>query len=70
MFASVICVVVKGSIDAGGMDKVWQLASEGGRVKFDDVRPDPTVRHTLWTQVIGGMFTYTSLYAVNQTQVF
>lgn len=31
--------------------------------------PDPTVRHSWWTLVIGGAVTYLSLYAVNQTQV-
>lgn len=30
---------------------------------------DPTVRHTWWSLVIGGGFTYLSLYAVNQVQV-
>lgn len=69
MFASVICVCVKGSIDAGGMNKVWEIANEGGRIQFTDLRLDPSVRHTLWTQLIGGIFTFTSLYAVNQTQV-
>nr|CAH0112700.1 unnamed protein product [Daphnia galeata] len=69
MFASVICVGIKGSIDAGGIDKVWEIANEGGRIQFSDLRIDPSVRHTLWTQLIGGIFTFTSLYAVNQTQV-
>ena len=69
MFASVICVGIKGSIDAGGIDKVWEIANEGGRIQFYDLRIDPSVRHTLWTQLIGGIFTFTSLYAVNQTQV-
>jgi len=31
--------------------------------------PDPTVRHTWWSLIIGGGFTYLSLYAVNQVQV-
>lgn len=31
--------------------------------------PDPTVRHTWWTLIIGGAVTYLSLYAVNQTQI-
>jgi len=69
MFASVICVVVKGSVSAGGIDKVWEVAAQGGRIQFDDLRVDPTIRHTFWTQAIGGIFTFTSLYAVNQTQV-
>lgn len=69
MFASVICVCVKGSIDAGGVTKVWEIANDGGRIQFTNLSLDPSVRHTLWTQLIGGIFTFTSLYAVNQTQV-
>lgn len=30
---------------------------------------DPTERHSWFSLVIGGMFTYVSLYAINQTQV-
>ena len=69
MFGSVICVAVKGSIDAGGISKVWDIANQGGRIQFADMRIDPTIRHTFWTQIVGGIFTYTTLFAVNQTQV-
>lgn len=30
---------------------------------------DPTVRHTWFSLIIGGFFTYSTLYACNQTQV-
>lgn len=69
MYASVMCVVVKGLVDAGGLKNIWDVASKGARIQFTDLSVDPTVRHTLWTQMIGGIFTFTSLYAVNQTQV-
>lgn len=36
---------------------------------WNSIDPDPTVRHTYFTLIIGGGFTYLSLYAVNQTQV-
>ena len=69
MYTTVLCVVIKGSIDAGGIDKVWQTADAGGRLQFFDFSFDPTVRHTFWTQLIGGLFNFVPLYAVNQTQV-
>lgn len=31
--------------------------------------PDPTTRHSWWSLIIGGGFTYLTLYAVNQTQI-
>lgn len=30
---------------------------------------DPTVRHTWWSLILGGMFTYVSVYGTNQVQV-
>lgn len=89
MFASVICVAIKGTVDSGGFGEVWEIARLGncffistpyknipmigcligGRIQFADLNVDPTVRQTLWTQLIGGLFTFVSLYAVNQTQV-
>lgn len=34
MFASVFTIVIYGSINIGGLDKVWQIAEEGGRIDF------------------------------------
>lgn len=36
---------------------------------FYSFSPDPTIRHTWFTLIIGGGITFLSLYAVNQTQV-
>jgi hypothetical protein len=34
MFAAVYCVIIKGSIDLGGVSEIWRIAEEGGRVEF------------------------------------
>lgn len=34
MFAAVYCVIIKGSIDLGGVAEIWRSAEEGGRVGF------------------------------------
>ena len=44
-------------------------AQEGGRIQFGQASLDLTVRHTVWTQTIGGIFVYLYLYGVNQAQV-
>ena len=31
--------------------------------------PSPGVRHTVWTLVVGGYFTWVTIYGVNQAQV-
>ncbi|KAF4514251.1 UNVERIFIED_CONTAM: hypothetical protein B566_EDAN019550, partial [Ephemera danica] len=69
MIVAVCTVLIKGTVDAGGLQNVWDIAKEGGRIQFFDFNPNPTVRHTFWSLTIGGMFTCLSLYAVNQAQV-
>ncbi|XP_063222396.1 putative sodium-dependent multivitamin transporter isoform X7 [Bacillus rossius redtenbacheri] len=69
MFAAVFAVIIKGAMDAGGLKEIWRIAGEGGRLQFDNVSADPTQRHTWWSLMLGGGFTYLSLYAVNQIQV-
>ncbi len=33
--------------------KVWETAGDRDRIQFLEISPDPTVRHTVWTQVQG-----------------
>ncbi|XP_032671555.1 putative sodium-dependent multivitamin transporter [Odontomachus brunneus] len=69
MLAAVIAVIVTAAIDTGGLDRIWQIARQGSRLEFDNISPDPTVRHTWWSLTLGGFFTYLSLYGVNQVQI-
>lgn len=75
MFASIYAVIIvsslKASKDSGGngLLTIWTEATKRGRFNFNSFSPDPTVRHTWWSLLIGGMITYLSLYGVNQTQV-
>lgn len=69
MFVAIFLVIISGINYAGGIDNIIQEAIKGGRWELLNVNPDPTIRHTWFSLIIGGMFTYLSLYAVNQTQV-
>lgn len=69
MFAAIYAVIAVSAIKAGGFAAIWDVAVERGRVNFIEFSLDPTVRHTWWSLIIGGMVTYLSLYGVNQTQV-
>ncbi|XP_008557489.1 putative sodium-dependent multivitamin transporter [Microplitis demolitor] len=69
MFASLIAVIAVAAYSAGGLDEVWNIASQGGRIDFNHFSIDPTERHTWWSLIIGGMCTFLSLYGVNQIQV-
>ncbi|KAI8125001.1 putative sodium-dependent multivitamin transporter [Lucilia cuprina] len=69
MFAGIYSVIIVSAIKAGGLQPIWQAAQETGRLDVSAISLDPTIRHTWWSLIIGGMVTYLSLYGVNQTQV-
>lgn len=69
MFVAIFLVIISGVIHAGGFTNIFKAASDGGRLELFNFDPDPTVRHSWFTLIVGGMFTYLSLYAVNQVQV-
>ncbi|KAF8763801.1 Sodium-coupled monocarboxylate transporter 2 like protein [Argiope bruennichi] len=69
MYGSIIVIVVKGTLDLGGFDVVWQRSVEGGRIEFWRFDFDPTVRHTFWSLVFGGYITWMGNYAANQALV-
>jgi sodium-coupled monocarboxylate transporter 8/12 len=67
MFAAIGAVIIGGTWHLGGVGQVLDLAQD--RLEMFNVDPDPTVRHTFWSQVIGGTFIFCSIYGVNQAQV-
>ncbi|XP_037949262.1 putative sodium-dependent multivitamin transporter [Teleopsis dalmanni] len=70
MFAAIYSVIVVSALKAeGGLGAIWNVAVERGRMEINEFSLDPTVRHTFWSLIIGGIVTYLSLYGVNQTQV-
>ncbi|XP_059172355.1 sodium-dependent multivitamin transporter-like [Physella acuta] len=56
IFGGIIVVLVKGCFDVGGIEKVFNITADKGRVIFDDVRVDPRVRHSLWGLTVGSFF--------------
>ncbi|KAM9495644.1 sodium-coupled monocarboxylate transporter 2 [Clarias gariepinus] len=69
MVAGFLTVLVQGTYKSGGINKVWETAHAGQRMKVFDFDPSPLRRHTFWTVSIGGMFTWLGIYAVNQSTV-
>nr|KAG5714194.1 hypothetical protein BaRGS_018411 [Batillaria attramentaria] len=53
VFFGIATILIKGIIDVGGFGKLFEIASEGGRLDFDEISPDPRVRHTYWGALIG-----------------
>ena len=69
MYGSIMFVILKGMVDQGGFWEVWDKNVEGGRVELINWDPNPTTRHTFWTLVVGGYFTWITIYGCNQAQV-
>ncbi|XP_004700416.1 sodium-coupled monocarboxylate transporter 1 [Echinops telfairi] len=69
MVAGFASVLIQASIVQGGMSTILNDCDRGGRLNFWNFDPNPLQRHTFWTIIIGGTFTWTSIYGVNQSQV-
>ncbi|XP_059084955.1 sodium-coupled monocarboxylate transporter 1-like [Tigriopus californicus] len=69
MFGSFLAVIIKGNYDAGGTFKVFDSNYQTSRIELFDFSMDMTQRHTVWAMIIGGYFTWISIYGINQTQV-
>ncbi|XP_034480541.1 sodium-coupled monocarboxylate transporter 1 [Drosophila innubila] len=66
---SLVLIVGLGSFYSGNPVQVFQTAADRSRLEFFNFNPDPTVRHTVWSVVIGGFFYWTSLFCTNQASV-
>ena len=62
IFTGIFTVLVKGMIDVGGADKVWQIGTNRGRLQFDEFSLDPRVRHTVWNQRFGAVFYWLAIH--------
>ncbi|XP_039246432.1 sodium-coupled monocarboxylate transporter 2 isoform X2 [Pipra filicauda] len=69
MVAGFLTVLIRGTSLNGGSTQVWEDAHEGSRLNIFDFDADPLRRHTIWTIVIGGTFTWLGIYGVNQSTI-
>ncbi|ETE58630.1 Sodium-coupled monocarboxylate transporter 1, partial [Ophiophagus hannah] len=69
MIAGFLSVIIRGVVVQDGFGNIINDAYHGGRLHFWEFNPNPLQRHTFWTIVVGGTFTWLGIYAVNQSQV-
>ncbi|NXE49864.1 SC5A8 protein, partial [Casuarius casuarius] len=69
MIAGFSSVIIRAVVVQEGIGRIVNDSYYGGRLNFWDFNPNPLQRHTFWTIVIGGTFTWTGIYGVNQSQV-
>ncbi|XP_060084196.1 sodium-coupled monocarboxylate transporter 1-like [Ylistrum balloti] len=53
MFSGIFALLIKGTIDAGGIAATWTSFSDKGRMNLFNFNPDPTLRQTFWSLVVG-----------------
>ncbi|WAR30615.1 SC5AC-like protein, partial [Mya arenaria] len=66
MVAGLLAIVIQGTLKVGGLDTVWSINEDWHRIEFWDANFDPTVRHSIWSLVIGGAVGWMSTYGCNQ----
>ncbi|XP_065361495.1 sodium-coupled monocarboxylate transporter 1 isoform X4 [Calliphora vicina] len=69
MFTSMIVLMIKGTIDLGGIQVLWQRNLEGGRLNFPDLTFDPTVRMSVFSVFVGGTFFKLQNTSINQPTI-
>lgn len=69
MFAGVIAVIIKGLYDVGGFSNLWEICSQGERLNFFVIDPNPLIRQSLWSLVIGSFVAWISSYGIDQQMV-
>uniref|UniRef100_A0A2H1VGN3 SFRICE_027227 n=1 Tax=Spodoptera frugiperda TaxID=7108 RepID=A0A2H1VGN3_SPOFR len=69
LIGSLAAVLAMSSTQVGGFDVVWDHAWRTDRLHFFDMDPDPTVRHSFWSVVIGGTMYWVSMFCANQASV-
>ncbi|XP_071454719.1 sodium-coupled monocarboxylate transporter 1-like isoform X2 [Hetaerina americana] len=69
LYGSMVAVLIKGTIDLGGIATVWERNEASGRNIFFNWNPDPTDRYTIWSVVLGVGCLHIGTYGANQLQV-
>ncbi|CAH1790095.1 unnamed protein product [Owenia fusiformis] len=69
MIGGLLAIVIKGTIEVGGIERVWEINQQSDRIEFFDFNTDPTQRHTFWGLIVGTTIGWLSTYGVNQASV-
>ncbi|KOC64351.1 Sodium-coupled monocarboxylate transporter 1 [Habropoda laboriosa] len=69
LLGSLFLIVGYGITWEGGLSPVWRTNEQSGRMEFFNMDPNPTVRHSFWSVVIGGTIYWTTMFCSNQASV-
>ncbi|BFZ19299.1 hypothetical protein BsWGS_22338 [Bradybaena similaris] len=69
VWSGLLALMFKGASDAGGWTYVWKVSQSGARLPQFNMDPNPFIRHSFWTLLIGGCTTMMTVYGANQTNL-
>ncbi|XP_076236269.1 sodium-coupled monocarboxylate transporter 1 isoform X2 [Calliopsis andreniformis] len=69
LLGSLFLIVGYGIFWGGGISKIWEINQNSGRMEFFNMDPNPTIRHSFWSVVIGGTIYWTTMFCSNQASV-
>lgn len=69
LLGSLFLIVGYGLCWEGGISTVWETNRGSGRMEFFNMDPNPTIRHSFWSVVIGGTVYWTTMFCSNQASV-
>jgi len=69
VWAGLLCIMMKAADDVGGWATVWEISRQGDRLPKFNMDPDPFIRHTFWTLLIGGGTNMMTVYGAHQVNL-
>lgn len=69
IYIGMLTLLIQGLVVLGGFGEAWDIADRGGRIVLTDFDPDPRVRHSVWTVMVGGGILWVANMGVNQASV-
>lgn len=69
MFGSMLLIIIKGTVDVGGISLVIRRNLESGRLELPTTDWSPLTRHTIWALTIGGFVHWLQISAINQNMI-
>ena len=69
MYLIKMILIFLGEQKIGGSEIVFKRSYESQRLELFNLNPSILIRHTFWSQVIGGYFAWMTMYGVSQTMV-
>ncbi|CAB3362061.1 Hypothetical predicted protein [Cloeon dipterum] len=69
IIVALIAVLILGGLVDGDPAVIWQDAQNSSRIEFFNMDPDPRIRHSFWTVIVGGTFYWIAMNSATQSSV-